>query len=262
MRRHRFPALFVSVVAAGLVVGCGGSGDDSAKPQSNGVTQLAPDQILEKAKEAAKAAASVHLKGTVKDSGGAASDSGTAVDLRYSRDAGTVGTMTVNGQSIQLVFHGQDLFFKASRDTWTELTGDSRAGEVIGDRWVKIPPQAAGFEKITTLATFNRFIEEAPSPGGALAKTEIKTSVDVVGVVEKANHETLYVATEGGPCPMQAHNDTGRGALDFLDWNAPVEVNAPPPDHVIDLSKFTGKSVGRQTAAAVRPCARVVLRVR
>lgn len=50
----------------------------------------------------------MHLKGTV-----ATSDSGTAVDLRYNRDAGTVGTVTVNGQSIQLVY-SQDLFFKAS----------------------------------------------------------------------------------------------------------------------------------------------------
>jgi hypothetical protein len=43
----------------------GGSDDEFARPQSNGVAQLAPDQILEKAKVAAKAASSVHLEGTV-----------------------------------------------------------------------------------------------------------------------------------------------------------------------------------------------------
>ena len=238
MRRHEFPALLVSVVAAGLLVGCGGSDDESARPQSNGVAQLAPDQILEKAKAAAKAASSVHLKGTV-----ATSDSGTAIDLRYNRDAGTVGTVTQNGQAIQLVFQGQDLFFKASSDTWTGLTGDSRAGELLGDRWVKIPPQAAGFEKVTTLATFNRFIDKALTPEGGLTKTGTKTvrGLNVVGVVEKANNETLYVATEGEPYPVQAQSDTGRGALDFLDWNEPVDVQAPPPDQVVDLSKFTGK---------------------
>jgi hypothetical protein len=214
-----------------------GSDDESARPQSNCVAQLAPDQILEKARAAAKAAASVHLKGTV-----ATSDSGTAVDLRYSRDAGTVGTVTQNGQSIQLVY-SQGLFFKAAPDTWTELTGDSRAGELLGDRWVKIPPQAAGFESVTTLATFNRFIDKALSAEGGLAKTEAKTvrGLNVVGVVEKANNETLYVATEGEPYPVRVQSDTGRGALDFLDWNEPVEVQAPPPDQVVDLYKFTGK---------------------
>jgi hypothetical protein len=238
MRRNEFPALLVSVIAAGLLVGCGGSDDDSARPQSNGVAQLAPDQILEKAKAAAKAASSVHLKGTV-----ATSDGGTGVDLRYSRDAGAVGSVTQNGLPIQLVFQGQDLFFKAPPDTWTELTGDSRAGEVIGDRWVKIPPQAPGFEKITTLATFNRFIDEALTGEGGLAKTEIKTvrGLNVVGVVEKANNETLYVATEGQPYPVQAQSNTGRGVFDFLEWNEPVDVQAPPPDQVVDLSKFTGK---------------------
>jgi hypothetical protein len=237
MRRHGFPALLVSVVATGLLVGCGGSDDESARPQANGVAQLAPDQILEKAKAAAKAASSVHLKGTV-----ATSDSGTAIDLRYSGDAGTVGTVTVNGQSIQLVY-SQDLFFKASADTWTKLVGDSRAGELLGDRWVKIPPQAAGFEQVTTLATFDRFIDQALSPEGALTRTGIKAvrGVSVIGVVEEANKETLYVATEGEPYPVQAQSDTGQGALDFLDWNKPVEVRAPPPDQVVDLSKFTGK---------------------
>jgi hypothetical protein len=40
---------------------------------------------------------------------------------------------------------------------------------------------------------------------------------------------------------VQVQSDTGQGALDFLDWNAPVDVQAPRPDQVVDLSKFTGK---------------------
>jgi hypothetical protein len=105
-----------------------GSHDESARPQSNGVAQLAPDQILEKAKAAAKAASSVHLKGTV-----TTPDGDIAVDLWYNHDAGTVGTVTVNRRPIQLIY-GQDLFFKALADTWTKLVGDSRAGELLGDR--------------------------------------------------------------------------------------------------------------------------------
>jgi hypothetical protein len=65
--------------------------------------------------------------------------------------------------------------------------------------------------------------------------------VTVIGVVEEASNETLYVATEGEPYPVQAHSHTGRGALDFLDWNKPVDVQAPQPDQVVDLSKLTGK---------------------
>ena len=131
MRRHEFPVLLVSVVAAGLLVACGGSDDESARPQSNGVAQLEPDQILEKA-----------------------------------------------------------------------LT-----------------------------------------PAGALTKTGIKTvrGLNVVGVVQKANNETLYIATEGEPYPAQVQSDTGQGALDFLEWNQPVDVQAPPPDQVVDLAKLTGK---------------------
>jgi hypothetical protein len=29
--------------------------------------------------------------------------------------------------------------------------------------------------------------------------------------------------------------------LDFLDWNEPVDVQAPAPYQVVDLSKFAGK---------------------
>jgi hypothetical protein len=67
----------------------------------------------------------------------------------------------------------------------------------------------------------------------------------VVGVIEKANNETLYVATEGQPYPVSAQSNTGQGGLDFLNWNKPVDVQAPPPDQVVDLSKFTGKWLGR-----------------
>jgi hypothetical protein len=52
---------------------------------------------------------------------------------------------------------------------------------------------------------------------------------------------TVYVAAEGAPYPVQVQSDTGQGALDFLDWNEPVDVQAPRPDQVVDLSKFTGK---------------------
>jgi hypothetical protein len=44
-----------------------------------------------------------------------------------------------------------------------------------------------------------------------------------------------------GPYPVQVQSDTGQGALDFLDWNEQVDVQAPRPDQVVNLSKFTGK---------------------
>ena len=227
------------VVAASLLVGCGGSEDnDSAGPPPNGVAELEPDRILEMSKAAAKAASSVHLKGTIKDS-----DGSTTIDLRYNRDAGTVGAVTLNGQSVELVALGQDVFFRAAKDTWTELTGDERAAELIGDRWVKLPSQAPGFEAVMTLASFNRFVEEALSPDSTLTKTDIKTvrGLKVVGVVEEAHPDrgALYVATEGEPYPVQVQGDTGQGALDFVAWNEPVDVQAPPSDQVVDLSQFS-----------------------
>jgi hypothetical protein len=239
MRRFSCSTLLVSVVAAGVLVGCGSTDDDeSAGPQPNGVAELEPDQILAKSKAAAKAASSVHLKGTVKGSSG-----GTAIDLKYEGDAGTVGTVTLNGQSMQIVVVGEDVFFKAAKDTWTELTGDDRAAELIGGRWVKIPARAPGFEAVTTLASFNRLVDEALSPDSTLTKTDIKTvrGMKVVGLVEEASPDngTLYVATEGEPYPVQVQGDTGEGALDFLEWNEPVDLQAPPPDQVVDLSKLT-----------------------
>jgi hypothetical protein len=69
------------------------------------------------------------------------------------------------------------------------------------------------------------------------ASTDSVRGLNVVGVVEKANNETLYVATEGEPYPVQAQSDTGQGALDFLEWDEPVDVQAPPLDQVVDLDR-------------------------
>jgi hypothetical protein len=214
-----------------------GLDDESARPRSNGVAQLAPDQILEKAKAAAKAASSVHLNGTITAPAG-----DLAVDLRYNLDAGTVGTVTVNRAPFQLVY-GQDLFLKASAQAWTRFVGDSRAGELLSNRWVRIPPKSAVFENVATVATFDRLIDLALSPVGALTKTGSRTvrGVSVIGVVDEANDETLYVAAEGEPYPVQAQGHAWRGAVDFLDWNKPVDVQAPPPDQVVDLSEVTGQ---------------------
>ena len=86
-----------------------------------------------------------------------------------------------------------------------------------------------------------------PAPNGVADKppAEILTAaqVDTVGVTFTSDEgkATVYVATTGKPYPMYL-STTGKTAdetstLDFLEYDQPLEVKAPPPDLVVDLSK-------------------------
>jgi hypothetical protein len=81
------------------------------------------------------AAGSVHVSGQV------VQDEGTfGIDMRFGAD-GSTGTMTVNGAELELLRAGEDVYMKATGDTWDDLTGQQGVGELIADRCVKVPPE-------------------------------------------------------------------------------------------------------------------------
>ena len=229
------------VVAVALVAGCDKSGPDpaasaspSAAPSDNGVALLPAGEILSKALAAASSAESFHVKGDLKI------DSDTlALDLVVSGRNGK-GSITAQGHVVELIKVGDDVYFKAGEGFWNLVAGDNpqpAIAALLKDRWVKVPADE-GFAEMVNL--FNP--DDLLASSGAPTKGETTTinGLSAIGLTGSTDDGagTVYVATQGEPYPLRLEGGPGEGAIDFTDWNAPVEITAPPAGEVLDMSQI------------------------
>jgi hypothetical protein len=241
--------LTVAVVVIVFVAGCGGNsgssgsgGHSSAGPSTlaeNGVADLSAKDILARAKKALGGARSVHIKG-----GGFSGGEQFALDMRYGSD-GATGSLTSNGQTIELLRVGETVYLKGSEAFWRSIGGGS-AAELLKGRYLKVPASTPDFAELAGFTNLTKNAEDLLSPDGEVTKGERKTirGVEAIGLNDSSKEGgTLYIAVRGEPYPLQvvprkdAKSDE-TGSLDFYDYGVPVKVSAPPADQVVDASKL------------------------
>jgi hypothetical protein len=239
-----------AMVAMVLVTGACGSDADSGKaatsptakatptaPADNGVAAKSPEEILKAAKSAFATATSVRVKGDMKQ----ASETIT-MDLHLGRD-GSEGTVKapVGGKSITISLIGVDgKFFMKSPALWRSV-GGAAAGNLIGDRWVLVPPKnAKDFAELQQMTDLRKFAEEVLRTDGKPITKGEPTVVDgkpAIPLID--NGAKMYIATTGSPYPLKIESDEpakdGKG-IDFSDYNAPHTVTAPTD--ALDLSEL------------------------
>ena len=232
MRARHGTSLLIAVLAGAGLVACGGDDDSSG---GSSIASMSADEILAKTKTAVSAAKSVHASGTSVD------DDGTKVnvDFRLS-DAGTTGSVTSEGATLEILVVGQDFYMKASKDTWKSLTGDDAAGELLAGRYVKVPSNEGSFSGIESLADWDSFVKESLTPEGTLTKGQTKqlNGVDVIGLVDSKDGGTLWIPTEDEPLPVQVEASDGT-IMKFSEWGEPVSVKPPSAEEVVDLGQLS-----------------------
>ncbi len=231
------------VVAAALVAGCDKkSGLDpavndspSAAPSDNAVALLPASEILSKALAAASSAQSVHVKGDV-----TVDSDKISLDVTVSGENGK-GTITAEGQSVELIRLNNDVYMKAGEGFWNMVAGNDpnpAVASLLKDRWVKVPADE-GFAELANLFDPDTLLPDA----GPATKGETKTinGISAIGLTDSVDtgEAVIYVATQGEPYPLRLEGPPGEGAIDFTDWNAPVEITAPPAGEVLDMSQIS-----------------------
>jgi hypothetical protein len=240
MRASRKVALLVAVVA--LLAGCSTVGSVSGTPtltpttpapSDNGIAALPVADILTKAAAALKGASSFHMKGQINTG---SEIIGVDFILNLQRDG--QGTLTVNGQSLQMTKLGTDVYLMADASYWTQTfpggQGQTLATLMAG-KYLRAPTTNPTYG---TLARFFDFADQLNLTDTG-TKGPIKTinGTPAISLVSSKDQSTLWVATQGEPFPLRL--ESGKGAtLDFTDYNKPVVIMTPPPDQVIDLSKL------------------------
>jgi hypothetical protein len=234
-------ALIPLVAAAALLAGCATATPPATTPTStgpadNGVSALAPADILTKAQAALAAAKSFHMVGTTTDNG-----QKVAVDLKYSgKDA--AGTVDVGAVKIEIISVGTDVYLKAPDDFWSSQIPAAQASTLLAlikGKYVKVDSKNASVASLVDPLRPENLLK----PDGTVTKGDTKTidGAPAIALVDSSDNSKLYIATTGDPVPLSIESGTSDGAsVQFKEYNLPVMITAPATGDVFDLKALMG----------------------
>lgn len=184
-----------------------------AKPEGNGVTSQSWETILDRVTKATGAARSVRMKGTMKEGG-----TTTTMDLQVARPGLGSGYVISGRDRVDLIRIGSTIYVKSGRK-W--LKGS------VKDKDLK------GIADIASLAFLAQLVAGVTEEEGSLTKGERtvingRPALALVGTDGK-----LFVATEGEPHALRLAATDRSLQLDFLAYNAKVDIKPPPRSRVV-----------------------------
>lgn len=230
------------VVALALAVaGCGGGSSPSGSTNSSGSGEASKSaqQVVTDAVKAAEAANSLHMSGQVSAGG-----QQIGVDLTIVKGKGSVGSLTLKGQKVDLVIVGTNAYMKAGAAFWTRYGGSvgSTIAQLFQGKWLKYPttnPQFAGF---TSIADAKSLFDKLTTSHGTITNkgAAMYAGQSVVDIFDSSKNRTLYIAATGTAYPVAIVGmaSGSGGTITFDGWNKPVTLTAPAG--AIDVSKLGG----------------------
>lgn len=225
-RRLATGALAIATLTL-LAAACGGSGSSS-----NGEAGKAPTMIYADAKRAALSAKTVHVAGTITDSGNLLN-----LDLVIANGSGK-GTMSEGGLSFEIIRIGETAYLKAS-DAFLRRFAGAAAATRFHDTWLKGSVKSGVLASITPLTDLTKLFNGAFGTHGKLEK-QAETSYNgqkVVAIKDLSDGSTTYIAATGTPYPAGAkEGGSSKGAVTFDKWNASASISAPKG--AVDIGKL------------------------
>lgn len=235
--------LATGLLLAGGTAACSssGSGNGDGSPASqaeatpNGVADLKPEQILEKAKAAATSATSVHVNTTSGEPTASSAPQAADLDLTLS-DKGAQGSISQSGAGTVEIIATADTVYIKGDDAFNQSYAGDEGAQLLEGKWISIPADQADAQAFAQFTSLKSFFEGLLTPSSEMEKVDPQDigGTQAVGLKTKAG--TLWIATAGEPYPVQIDQEGGSGRVTMTDWNADVTVAAPDPDEVVDLS--------------------------
>jgi hypothetical protein len=148
--------------------------------------------------------------------------------------------MFINGARFDFVLHAPDVYIKADRDAWVELTGQSSIGDLAGDRWMKSSASDGSFASLARLLDLDQMAQsflESDNPITKGAATRFRGKPAISLDEHDDDPGTLYVAATGAPRPLAIVSAAGKGEILFSKYNSAKIPTAPAI--AIDLSTTT-----------------------
>jgi hypothetical protein len=225
-RAARMPVVLLALVAQGAALaGCGGSSHGS------GIASKPPRAIVQAAQTAAEAASSAHVVGTITRPTGS-----ETFDIEILAGKGAHGSVSVEGASFSLIETAGTVYMKGNAAFYTRV-GGAEAAKLLNGKWIKAPASEARFAPLLKLTDLHGLVSSSLAGHATLHSvgTRVVNRTPVVGVTDPALGETVYVATNGTPYPVEiTKTGTNSGTITFGSWNGSVLL--VPPAHAIDVA--------------------------
>src|SRR3954465_8639981 len=132
--------LIVLAMTMAFVAGCGGGSGSG-----NGEEDKTAGRILGDARAAATGAGSVHVTGTILDSG-----TRLKLDLRAGDRPGS-GPITFRGSPIRVVRIGKTLYIRAPKSFYTATGAGSATAALLAGKWLKASATQKDFAQLAQL---------------------------------------------------------------------------------------------------------------
>jgi hypothetical protein len=222
--------LIVLATTMALVAGCGGGSGST-----NGEENKSASQILADARTAATAAGSVHVTGTIVDSG-----TQLKLNLRAGGRTGS-GTITFRGSPIRVIRIGNTLFMNAPASFYTTTGANKATAALLDGKWLKASATQKDFAELAQLTRLKDVLAITTKPDGKISKGATSTMAGTT-VIELKDDKggSLYISTKGKPYPvvLRGKDATSSGNVRFTEWGEAVEAKAPKG--AIDLGAAGG----------------------
>lgn len=209
---------------------------------TNGVTHLSAADAVSRARAAAIAAPSVHIKGTVLDGGDP-----VTIDMRLRGADGGTGQLSADGDTFQLLRIGQDVYLRGDASFYSTVAGERsglspQVSAALQGKYLHVPGSDRGYAKFTDFTSVDGLFGDLVKLSGKLRKDGQVTvhGVRSLSIVTGDGHGAqLAVAMNGTPYPtLYRPAGTSGGSVEFLDYGAPVELTPPPAAQVVDIDKL------------------------
>jgi hypothetical protein len=234
--------VIIAAIVAVVLVATGGKKANTAK--LNGVQNQSGTDALTSARVALRDAKSVHLAGTVRNSGQI-----IRLDLTLV-GSDSQGTLTINNNDVQLIKVGDTVFIKGDQDFLKQYTsGNAAVLDQLNGKWLKTP-STSDFD-LFSIDGFANLLKGGTGSSTVNAQvTQSTLNGKPIVVIAQSDGSKLSVANTGPPFPLviDAKGDSG-GQLTFGNYNAGASITAPDSSNVLDVSTL-GTLPGAYTCKA------------
>ncbi|MDI2125298.1 hypothetical protein [Yinghuangia seranimata] len=215
--------------------------DPTGSLSTSDLDALSGEELLRRAKTAAKTVKTVHYVFEITRSG-----QRSKLSFDVDRDAGTFdGTVESDGAVVALRKVGAEIWMKGDRDFWRNSARvPSDVAAKAAGKYVLVPEDNPGYERLAAVAVYGDLggVLSMFTPKGHGATTTLDGNRVVAvqcesGVAAKREQDTVYLRADG-PLLLTRVDAADLGYFAYSAFNTPFHITAPPAAQVVDLAEL------------------------
>jgi len=215
-----------------------GTAGASASTPGGALSGLGADEIARRATADLKPVSSVHVAGTVTDSG-----QHFAVNLTLGTQ-GCTGTLGIKGEgSFRLLKIGKKFWIKPDNKFWKYAAGGAASPavmQIVGGKYIEPSGKDSSLKEIGAFCSpsqFASFFDPAQMTGMTKGVTTTVSGQPALQIKDTGDTASAYVTMSAKPQFLRL--DAGSsGRFDFTDYNVPMNLVPPPASETLDGAKY------------------------